>query len=605
MIRHLTRCVGLLFVCLFVVSMASAQSASIKYRLGMDKPNTHYFDVEMEFPNNGAAKTQVYMPVWTPGSYLEREFERNVQEFSATDQSGKQLSFDKINKSTWEIVAAGSQTIKVRYRVYAYEVSVRNSYLDDTHGYVNGASVFMVPRGMEQQSIQLDIKPYQGWTKISTGLDPLEGTETSFVAPNFDILVDSPVEIGNQAIYTFEVAGKPHYLSIYGTGNNDPQRMVADLKKIVTAAYNIFGELPYKHYTFLLQLLQTGGGGLEHLNSNSIQVARNTFYPEEKYKSWLGVSSHEYFHAWNVKRIRPIALGPFNYERENYTRMLWVAEGFTDYYGAQLLLRAGLYSQKEYLDRVANEIKSQQSLPGRHFQSAMESSFDAWIKAYRPNENSGNSTISYYTKGALIATLLDLEIRNHTDGQKSLDDLMRFLMKEYYEKQHRGYTDEEFQKAAEQVAGESLTEFFRKTAQSTEELDYGHYLNYAGLKLEPEVDPKNRNKAFLGATAAEVEGRLVINAVVLGTPAYEQGLYAKDEIIAINGNRISKGTLDEVMAEFKPGSTVRFTVARDGRLKEIPISLERWPADVFKLVKNENPTDRQKRIFKSWTGSDF
>jgi predicted metalloprotease with PDZ domain len=605
MIRHLSHCVGILFICLIAMSTASAQNASVKYRLSMDKPDTHYFDVEMEFPNNGSAKTQVYMPVWTPGSYLEREFERNVQEFEAKDSSGKQLPFEKINKSTWEIATAAPQTIKVHYRVYAFELSVRTSYLDDTHGYVNGASVFMIPRGMEQQPIQLDIKPYQGWTKISTGLDRTAGAGASFTAPNYDILVDSPIEIGNQAIYEFDVAGTPHYLSIYGTGNQDPQRMIADLKKIVTAAHNIFGEFPYRHYTFLLQLLQTGGGGLEHLNSNSIEVARNTFYPEERYKSWLSVSSHEYFHAWNVKRIRPIALGPFDYLHENYTHMLWVAEGFTDYYGSQLLVRAGLYSQKEYLDRVANEIKSEQTTPGRHFQSATEASFDAWVKGYRPNENSLNSTISYYTKGALIATLLDLEIRNHTDGQKTLDDLMRFLMNEYYEKQKRGYTDDEFQKAASQIAGEDLTAFFKQTAESTEELNYDRCLNYAGLKLVTEVDPKNRDKGYLGATATEVEGRLVVSTVIFGTPAYEQGLYARDEIIAINGNRIPKSTVDELMTQFKPGTAIQLTVARDGRLKEIIINLSRWPAEIYKLVKMENTTDRQKRIFKAWVGSDF
>jgi predicted metalloprotease with PDZ domain len=380
--------------------------------------------------------------------------------------------------------------------------------------------------------------------------------------------------------------------------------MVADLKKIVTAAYNIFGELPYRNYTFLLQLLQAGGGGLEHLNSNSIQVARNSFYPEDRYKSYLGVSAHEYFHAWNVKRIRPFALGPFDYQHENYTHMLWVAEGFTDYYGEQLLVRAGLLSQKEYLNRISNDIKNEQTTPGRHFESAMEASFDAWIKSYRPNENSPNSIISYYTKGSLIAMLLDLEIRDHTNGNNSLDDVMRFLMKEYYEKQKRGYTDDEFQKAAEMIAGESLTDFFKHTAQSTDELDYNHYLNYAGLKVVNETDPIRKDRGYLGATAVETEGRLVVRNVPLETPAYDQGLYVNDEIIAINDNRIGRTGLDAALSEFQPDQTVKLIVTRDGRIREIRITLSRWPAEIFRLTKITNPGDSQKKIFKFWTGSD-
>src|SRR5581483_5753119 len=472
MMKHLSRVLGLFFLCLIPVLPAAAQEPALVYKLGMDKPDTHYFDVELDIANNKSPKLQVYMPVWTPGSYLVREYAKNVQEFQASDENGRNLNFDKVNKNTWEIDPGNSSAIKVRYRVYSYEISVRNSYLDQSHGYVSPAGTFMMPRGREREPIRLDIKLYKDWKKISTGLDRLNGSETSFTAPNFDILVDSPIEIGNQAVYSFEVAGKPHFLSIYGHGNEDPKRMVEDLKKIVTAAKDLFGDLPYSNYTFLLELLQNGGGGLEHLNSNSIQEQRNNFYPEDKYKQYLDVTAHEYFHAWNVKRIRPIALGPFDYDHENYTQMLWVAEGFTDYCAKQLLDRSGLYSTSDFLTAISNTIQALQIAPGRHYQSAMEASFDAWIKAYRPNENSINSTISYYTKGDLIGMLLDLEIRNNTDGKKSLDDVMRSLMNEYAIKQKRGYTDEEFEKAAEQVAGESLAEFFKNYAAGTVELDY-------------------------------------------------------------------------------------------------------------------------------------
>ena len=233
----LSRCVGLVFLCLTFAAPSLAQESALKYRLSMDNPNTHYFNVEMEIANNKAPKIDIYMPVWTPGSYLVREYAKNVQEFQALDGSGHELAFDKVNKNNWEITANGAATIRVRYCVYSYEVSVRNNYLDDSHGFVVPASTFMMPRGMEKQTIQLDVKPYQGWSKVSTGLDKTAGKENSFTAPNYDILIDSPIEIGNQSIYEFEVDGKPHYLSVYGgTGNQKPEQIVADLKKIVTVA---------------------------------------------------------------------------------------------------------------------------------------------------------------------------------------------------------------------------------------------------------------------------------------------------------------------------------------------------------------------------------
>jgi len=605
MTRLTLRLLELLVLCAICSLSAAAQTPSLVYKLGMEQPNSHYFDVELAVANNHSAKLQVYMPVWTPGSYLIREYAKNVQEFRASDENGRSLLFDKVNKNTWEIAAGTSSTVKIRYRVYSYEISVRTSYLDDSHGFVSPAGVFMTPRGREKEPIRLDINPYQGWKQISTGLDRVEGSETSFGAPNFDILVDSPIELGNQAIYKFEAGGKPHYLSIYGHGNEDPKRIVEDLKKIVNTAKDIFGELPYKNYTFLLELLQRGGGGLEHLNSNSIQISRSSFYPEERYRQYLDTTAHEYFHAWNVKRIRPIALGPFDYDHENYTHMLWVAEGFTDYYAGQILVRSGLFTTNDYLNSITNTIKMLQTAPGRHYQSAMESSFDAWIKGYRPNENSNNSTISYYTKGALIGMLLDLEIRNHTDGKKSLDDVMRYLMNEYTIKQGRGYTDEEFEKAAEQVAGVSLTDFFKSTVDGTDELDYNHYLNYAGLELKMDTNMLLKNNGYLGANTAVTEGRLMVTGTVEGSPAYKQGLYVNDEILAINGSRIGPQEFSAAINGFRPGDTIKLTITRDGLIREIPITLGNRPIDVFRISKMEKVSDRQKMIFKLWTTQVF
>src|SRR5262249_3320954 len=487
-------------------------------------PATHLLEVEMRVRrSNTAAVSDLVMPVWTPGSYLIREFERNVQDFSA-EANGRTLNWSKINKNTWRVTTNGAAEWRAQYRVYANELSVRTNELNSDHAFWNNAALLMYLDGFIKSPSTLHIVPVEGW-KVATGLPPVSGQANTFRAENFDILYDSPVEVSNFKQIDFTVRGVPHRVVIDGEGNYDVARLRDGVQKIVEAEVALFNDIPYHDYTFILHLRSGIGGGIEHLNSTSLGFRRTGFANENGYRNFWGLVAHEFFHLWNVKRIRPDALGPFDYTKENYTRLLWVAEGITEYYGNLMVRRAELMTEAQYLDHIAAQIQDYQQTPGRLEMSAEEASFDSWIKEYRPDENSVNSGISYYDKGELLGLLLDLEIRRNTHGVKSLDDVMRTLYTEFY-KRGRNYTPADFQKVCESVAGENLDEFFAKYVRGRVDLapEYNQRLSTVGLRLETSSATSDAAapKAFLGADLNQAGDRLLITAVRSGSPAYEQ-----------------------------------------------------------------------------------
>ena len=583
-------------------------SSAINFTVSMPKPWTHLLEVEMQMQvpasRNVSNETNLIMPVWTPGSYLIREFERNVQDFSA-DADGRPLSWTKTSKNTWRVQTNGLRRWRAVYRVYANEFSVRTNELSSDHAFWNNAALLMYPEGAINQPSTLHVMPANGW-KIATGLPPLEGQPNAFRAENFDILYDSPFEVSNFKEIKFEVRGVPHRIVIDGEGNYDPERMRKDVQKIVAAEVGMFDAIPYHDYTFILHLRASAGGGIEHLNSTSLGFARNRFGNEQGWRSFYGLVAHEFFHLWNVKRIRPDALGPFDYTKENYTRSLWVAEGITSYYGDLMVHRAGLNSEREYLEGLARSIQNYQNTPGRLQMSAEEASFNAWIKEYRPDENSVNSQISYYDKGELLGLLLDLEIRRSSHNAKSLDDVMRHLYHEFYEK-NRNYTPADFQKACEFMAGSNLEDFFAKYVRGRDELDYNAFLSAAGLQLEQGGMPFGatgdwpaRLKGYLGADVEDSGDFVNVKDVRAGSPAYEQGLSAKDKILALDGARVNKESFEARIASQRAGDTVRITVFRNDDLRTLDIKLSAVVDAPTRIVQLPSATDGQKRIYQSW-----
>lgn len=576
----------------------------IAFMVSMSKPATHLLEVEMRVrPAAGAETTDLVMPVWTPGSYLIREFERHVQDFAA-QSNGRGLGWTKTNKNTWRISTAGAREWQVSYRVYANELTVRTNELNSEHAFWNNAALLMYPDGFIGAPSTLQIVPAPGW-KIATGLPQVAGQPNTFRAENFDVLYDSPVETGNFKQIDFTVRGVAHRIVIDGEGNYDPARLRDGVQRIVAAEVALFDEIPYHDYTFILHLRASGGGGLEHLNSTALGFRRTGFANETGYQNFWGLVAHEFFHLWNVKRIRPDALGPFDYTKENYTRSLWVAEGITEYYGNLMVRRAGLMTDSALLDHFARQIQDYQNTPGRLEMSAEEASFDSWIKLYRPDENSVNSSISYYDKGELLGLLLDLEIRRHTHNAKSLDDVMRYLYAEFFKK-GRNYAPEDFQRTCESIAGETLERFFSDYVRGRVDLAaaYNQYLSAAGLRLETSVAANGtralQTTAYLGADLAQNGDRLIINSVRAGSPAYEQGLNANDQVVALDGARVNKDGFEARLAENKPGDTVRITVFRADDLRTFEIILGGRIDARYRIAPAAEVTGEQRRIYDSW-----
>ncbi len=579
-----------------LVASAQGPAGTIAFTVSMDQPTTHCFHVVVRTEGLGGETLDFKMPAWTPGYYLIKDYARNVLDFRAADGAGRPLAWTKTATNTWRVTPAGAAAVVVSYDVYAFEQSVADSYLDDERAFISPTGVFMHVGGQIGHPATVTVRPYREWSRVSTGLDPVEGRPNVFTAPDFDVLYDSPILLGTQEVWPFEVRGVPHALVGSNLASLDPERFVADLKKIVEASADLMGEIPYRHYTFLV--IGPGRGGLEHANSTAL-----TFNPLDAsnpaaYTRWLAFVAHEYFHLYNVKRIRPIALGPFDYDRANLTYMLWVAEGFTVYYEDVVLNRAGLLSRDECLDRARGNIARYEDVPGHLFQSAAQSSFDTWLQFFSRGPATANTTISYYDKGAVLAMLLDLRIRHETAALKSLDDVMRALYQTYYKEKKRGYTDEEFRAACEQVAGVSLSEFFEDYAASVKDVDYAKSLAYGGFDID--LEPRALPGGYLGVQTQDRNGAVTISLVEWDSPAWRAGLSVQDEILAVDGVRVAPLTFGAAIGAKKPGDRIRVLVSRRNAVREIEATLDTKSERTFKITPMPNPSPLQATIRSGW-----
>lgn len=581
---------------------------AVRYRVSMSRPHSHLFEVEARFPAGGDT-LRVALPVWTPGSYLVREYARHLQDVTAQTESGKPLPITRVDKRSFEVSARGEPVV-INYRVYANELTVRTSHLDGTHGYFNGATLFLSSEPLRTAEHRVQVDAPTGWTAYSA----LDKRGDEFIAPNYDELVDSPFEVGTAQPIKFTAAGVPHELIVWGDGAPDADKFIQDLTKVVETEAKLYGGLPLKRYLFLLYLTDKGRGGLEHKASTALLFPRSAINTPKGWEDFLTLAAHEYFHLWNVKRVKPKALVPFDYSQENYTQLLWSFEGTTSYYDNLLVERAGLMSANRYLTRFGEALTSLHTTPGRKVQPLVEASFVSWIKHYRPDENSTNSAISYYLKGEIVACLLDLEIRRATSDKRSLDDVMRLLWQRYGDES--GVPEDGVEKAASEVAGKDLKPFFDRALRSTEELDYSVF-SHVGLEARfrvresandkggsaPRVKAQDaKPRGYLGITT---KGSSTIGTVLDDSPAMAAGLYPDDEIVALDGFKADAGSLVSRSEEKKPGDQVTVTVFRRDKLLELPVTLGQKPADAVYLAKVERPTEQQKASFQAWMGASF
>jgi len=578
--------------------LAAQGPEPIRYTLRFPAPHTHYVEVEATYPSGGRPQVDLMMAVWTPGSYLIREYERHVEGVTATGAGGRALGAVKTAKNRWRVDTGGGAAVTVTYRVYGREMTVRNNWVEAGFAMLNGAPTFITLADRTPRPHEVRIDMPAAWKGSQTALPPIPGQPHAYRAEDFDTLVDSPLVLGNPVVKSFDVAGTAHHLVLEGDPSLfDADRAAADIRRIVEAGVATMGPFEYPHYHFLNMVVETGGG-LEHKNSFLTMSNRFVTRTRQPYINWLSLVAHEYFHNWNIKRLRPVELGPFDYETENHTKSLWVAEGVTDYYGALLVRRAGITTTPEYLDMLSNSIEAVQTRPGRRVQSAEMASFDTWIKQYRPDENSPNTSIDYYDKGATIAFLLDATIRKATAGGKSLDDAMRLAYGRY--SGARGFTPVQFQQAMSETAGTDLSAWFAQVLTTTDELDFSTALDWFGLRFAP-VDPRAL-RATTGLVTRNDSGRLVVSQVRRHTPAYDSGINVDDEILAIDDLRVRADGLTARMEQYRAGETVRVLVARRDRLMIVPVTLGAEPGRPWRLqVKPDATTEQQARL-TAWLG---
>ncbi len=577
----------------------TAHPPPVRYSVRFPHPKNHYLAVEAILPVADKVEIEVFLPVWTPGSYLVREYARNIEAISVADPAGNWLRFVKTRKNRWRVETSGAQEIRFSYLVYCREMSVRTNWVEETFALVNGAPTFVGIVGELNREYWVRFVLPDSWAATVTGLEP--GSEPhSFIASSYDELVDAPVLCGNPAVYPFQVEGVPHLLVNEGeAGVWDGPRSAADTEKLVRQHRAMWGSFPqhppFRKYVFL-NILTEAGGGLEHHNSVTLMASRWATRTRAAYLRWLSLVSHEFFHVWNVKRLRPAELGPFDYENENYTRSLWVAEGVTEYYAPLTVRRGGLSSVDEYLAALSEMIRILQSTPGRHVQSLEQASWDAWIKLYRPDENTINTSISYYVKGAVVAWLLDARIRNATNGERSLDDLMRTAFERF--SGERGFTPQEFKGLAGEIAGSDLSTFFRSAVESTEELEYAQALEWFGLRFKPQ---DGTGAPVIGAETRIENGRLLVSKVPRDTPAWQAGLTADDEILAIDDFRVRAEQLAARLENYKEGDHVSVLISRRDRLRRVAMILGRAPR-TWQLELIPSSTPAQKHNLSCWLG---
>jgi len=582
-------------------------SLSITYRVSIPDPRTHTIHVETSVRAAGPPPDSIvlFMPVWTPGSYLVREYARHVEGLVA-DAPARAT---KIRKNAWRVEPRGAELFAVRYRVYAGELTVRTSHVDDSHAFLVGAALFLGIEGSEHLGARLEISGPPGW-RAATSLPSVPGLPGGddgvhrFEAPSFDALVDAPIELGTHREESFEVLGKRHRYSICpadAIGERDMRRLLDDTRTIVETEAMLFGgALPYDAYELLLHLSRRGRGGLEHRASAALIVAPGAFAARDSYLDALSLVAHEIFHAWNVKRIRPAGLTPYRYGEECYTRLLWWFEGSTSYYDWRILRLARMCTVEEYLDHLAGEIAYLDQTPGRLVHSLEDASFDAWIKLYRPDEHSANSSVSYYRKGEVVCAMLDLELRVRSGGRASLDKVLSHLW-EAHGVAERAVPEDGMQALFERVAGVPLGDLFDAWIRSAAEVDCARTLAHVGLSVQRSTRPDGPSSA-LGLRVRSEKGRAVVASVTRGSAAWRAGIDAGDEIVALAGSRIEGTDLEAALRPRAPGEEVDVTIARDGRLATRRVTLEAATMDRVKLVADRDAPPAARQAFAAWLG---
>lgn len=585
--------------------------ARVRYHLSFPQAGAHLINVEIAVATGGRDSLVFAMPNWLPGSYKVRDFVSNQGNVSAFDQDERPLRFEWIAKNRLRVSPGGASEVVLRYVYYAHERTVRHSHVNRFHAFINPGNCLMFVEGMTDEIHHVRID--HPWSLVSTALSPV--TESVRGALNYDILVDSPIEIGNHYVAEYERHGAQHEVAITGTGDFDPDWITERTKTIVDNAVELWGSLPYDRYVFILHMLPDQYGGLEHARSQVSMFDSHLFGDRKRLGKFLALLTHEFFHTWNVKRLRPVELGPFDYHEENHTRMLWLAEGATSYYDDLICYRSGFYTRKDFLRILSDDhLTALLDVPGRLAMSIKDSSFLAWVKLYNPTPDSANRFPSYYLKGGVIFLLLDLAIVDGSNGEKSLDDGMRALYRRYEENPEVGVTEEEFISIVSEATGVDIADRFRHWLDSTDELPFEELFRSIGFEWKEKEQKEEKigegiaipcqEKTWIGLGLTEEKGGLKVSRVWAGSPAERAGIGAEDEVIAVDGCRVRDVKGWKVASGSAPaGRELRVTASCEGRLYETSVVPElRKP---HHLVEVPDPTPEQERKREKWMAREL
>jgi predicted metalloprotease with PDZ domain len=563
--------------------MKNEKKLILKYLVKIETPKTHLVNIKIIGEKlSSDSHLDFFLPSWSPGSYLMREYGRNVQSFQANRSCGQELYFEQISKGTWRVKwekLDKDNSFEISYNVFCHDLTVRTSHIDVTHAFLHGPSIFMgvLNKQIDNPIVKVDFPG--SWSKVSTGLVDISEDRNNFEyqAENYDSLLDCPMEIGCHFTDGFVAGGKNHYLAFYGEQLPHSNNIREDIKIIVEHISSLMEGMPYEDYTFISHFLPNKFGGLEHSNSTVLQYDNRSFSSRKDYIRWLALVSHEYFHTWNIKRIRPKGLGPFNYLKEAETSLLWLAEGLTSFMDELFIYRCGLITLEEYLDLQKDNLLRYYSIKGRRFHSLENSSFNAWNKLYRPDENSTNSSISYYLKGGIAFFILHtLFIKN----EKNINDLLHELWQSYLKNPKEGLETEDILNMIERIGNTSIRDKFDLMISTTEELDIIDSFNSIGLELDFQAE----EGSYLGIKHKLSGDRVYIHSVELDGPAYKSGLNAGDEIIAINGNRVLADDMTKVDKYLLPNKYYDFAIFRIGKLTNVEVLVEPKPS-TLKVIK--------------------
>ena len=580
-------------------------SIPLRYRVTMPEPSSHEFHVTLQVPAlRERPVLDLVFPAWTPGSYMVRDFSRHVYDLRVASNS-RGIPSERLNKLRWRVRSDG-HPVEVSYRVFAFEQSVRTSFLDQDRAFLSGTSLFFLVQGEETRPCLLDLEPPTGW-RISTALPALRGTRHRFRAAGYDQLVDEPVEMGSHRGYTFRQGGARFQVTIAGHSNADLERLLADLRRIVAATGALFGGFPFERYLFIIHALPERGGGLEHACSCTLDIAGMAFEDEKAYQRFNELAAHEFFHAWNVKRIRDQVLGPFDYTAENYTRLLWFHEGFTEYMQAIILLRAGLVAPERYLKDLGEDWAKYAGRPGRNITPLSELSLEAWIKQYKPADNHTNRAVSYYEKGKWAGLLLDLALRQATQGRRGLPHVFRRLWQSHG-RRGRSITVRDIRAAAESVGRGFLGWYFSRFIDGTAELPVPTWLRRAGIAAQArspaQAEREDRVKArrqqgWAGLSFAAGEAAVVKN-VIPDSPAWQAGLTFRDDIVAVNEHQVDASTVAKRLADCGPGQTVTVAFFRQEILRTTRLRLVRTPERKWTFAIDPAASPTRRRVRQGW-----